>query len=172
MTLGRTSSGAIKIKTDTAGGGLRAVECACCGCPCNYGGSKKLKFQNLIGAQITGDHQYFCNQINPNLSVYILQAPISTGGLLVFNIVCNSGQKEILVGANSTDPSVSCGYSGAVQLSANPEHPLLGTWTTTLPMCGYYEPCEEDTDTGCWVSVDCGSVGCIDITVDIVESDD
>jgi hypothetical protein len=27
MTLGRTSSGAIKIKTD---GGLRAVECACC----------------------------------------------------------------------------------------------------------------------------------------------
>ena len=31
MTLGRTSSGAIKIKTDSAGGGLRAVECACCG---------------------------------------------------------------------------------------------------------------------------------------------
>jgi hypothetical protein len=28
MTLGRTSSGKIKIKTD---GGLRAVECACCG---------------------------------------------------------------------------------------------------------------------------------------------
>jgi hypothetical protein len=28
MTLGRTSSGAIKIKTD---GGLRAVNCACCG---------------------------------------------------------------------------------------------------------------------------------------------
>jgi len=32
MTLGRTASGAIKIKTD---GGLRAVECACCGgCGC------------------------------------------------------------------------------------------------------------------------------------------
>lgn len=30
MTLGRTSSGAIKIKTD---GGLRAVECACCNPP-------------------------------------------------------------------------------------------------------------------------------------------
>lgn len=30
MTLGRTSSGAIKIKTD---GGLRAVECACCSSP-------------------------------------------------------------------------------------------------------------------------------------------
>ena len=35
MTLGRTSSGAIKIKTDEAGGGLRAVNCACCGgCGC------------------------------------------------------------------------------------------------------------------------------------------
>lgn len=32
MTLGRTSSGAIKVKT---GGGLRAVSCACCGgCGC------------------------------------------------------------------------------------------------------------------------------------------
>lgn len=34
MILGRTSSGAIKIKTDTAGGGLRAVECACCEAGC------------------------------------------------------------------------------------------------------------------------------------------
>ena len=32
MTLGRTSSGAIKIKTDAPG--LRAVNCACCGCAC------------------------------------------------------------------------------------------------------------------------------------------
>tara|TARA_R110000868_G_scaffold5883_1_gene34321 strand:+ start:834 stop:1469 length:636 start_codon:yes stop_codon:yes gene_type:complete len=32
MTLGLTSSGSIKIKTDN--GGLRAVNCACCG-PCN-----------------------------------------------------------------------------------------------------------------------------------------
>ena len=31
MTLGLTSSGAVKIKTD---GGLRAVNCACCGTPC------------------------------------------------------------------------------------------------------------------------------------------
>jgi hypothetical protein len=30
MTLGRSSTGAIKIKTDEEGGGLRAVECACC----------------------------------------------------------------------------------------------------------------------------------------------
>ncbi len=30
MTLGRTSNGAIKIKNDEEGGGLRAVECECC----------------------------------------------------------------------------------------------------------------------------------------------
>ena len=34
MTLGLTSSGAVKIKTDEEGGGLRAVECACCEAPC------------------------------------------------------------------------------------------------------------------------------------------
>jgi len=171
MTLGRTSSGAIKIKTDTAGGGLRAVECACCGCPCNYGGSKKLKFENLLGAQITGDHQYFCEPTSFAV-YYILQAPISTGGFLVLNIICSNGQKEIVMGATSTDPSVSCGYSTAFQLSANPEYPLLGTWTAAPDMCGYYEPCEEDADTGCFRSVDCGSVGCINITVDIVESNE
>jgi len=32
MVLGRSTSGAIKIKTDDAGGGLRAVSCGCCGC--------------------------------------------------------------------------------------------------------------------------------------------
>jgi hypothetical protein len=36
MTLGRTSSGSIKIKTD---GGLRAVSCACCGSVCENCGS-------------------------------------------------------------------------------------------------------------------------------------
>jgi hypothetical protein len=37
MVLGLSSSGAIKIKTDEEGGGLRAVECACCNppIPCN-----------------------------------------------------------------------------------------------------------------------------------------
>lgn len=40
MTLGRTSSGSIKIKTDEAGGGLRAVECGCCGCGCHIGSNE------------------------------------------------------------------------------------------------------------------------------------
>lgn len=35
MTLGRTPEGVIKIKTDEEGGGLRAVNCACCvNCGC------------------------------------------------------------------------------------------------------------------------------------------
>ena len=39
MTLGRTSSGAIKIKTD---GGLRAVECSCCGGDCACGSAQPI----------------------------------------------------------------------------------------------------------------------------------
>ena len=37
MTLGRTSAGKIKIKTDTPKG-LRAVECGCCGAGCDFNG--------------------------------------------------------------------------------------------------------------------------------------
>ena len=52
MTLGRTSSGAIKIKTDSAGGGLRAVECACCGgCGCAsvaVSGDLLAVFENML----------------------------------------------------------------------------------------------------------------------------
>jgi hypothetical protein len=43
MTLGRTPAGSIKIKTDTEGGGLRAVGCACCGGAC-----KTFRF-NVLG---------------------------------------------------------------------------------------------------------------------------
>jgi len=38
MTLGLTSTGAVKIKTDEEGGGLRAVNCACCAPPCQCEG--------------------------------------------------------------------------------------------------------------------------------------
>ena len=39
MTIGRTSTGAIKIKTD---GGLRAVNCACCGGDCACGSARPI----------------------------------------------------------------------------------------------------------------------------------
>ena len=49
MTLGRTSSGSIKIKTD---GGLRAVNCACCGgCGCGsvaVSGDLLAVFENML----------------------------------------------------------------------------------------------------------------------------
>lgn len=57
MTLGRSSSGAIKIKTDEAGGGLRAVECGCCAPPCNCNPPLTVKykftdtFSPIIGEQ-------------------------------------------------------------------------------------------------------------------------
>lgn len=49
MTLGRTSSGAIKIKTD--GGTTRAVECACCGGECISGGDPPEWFPDATEAQ-------------------------------------------------------------------------------------------------------------------------
>ena len=57
MTLGRATSGAIKVKTDEAGGGLRAVSCACCvSCNCNPPLTVKYKFTQtfspIIGEQI------------------------------------------------------------------------------------------------------------------------
>ena len=52
MTLGRTSSGAIKIKTD--GGTTRAVECACCGGVCGCASvSATLKATIESATQIT-----------------------------------------------------------------------------------------------------------------------
>lgn len=54
MTLGRTSSGAIKIKTD---GGLRAVECTCCASPCSCPDNQGFIFNPPITGefQIDGD---------------------------------------------------------------------------------------------------------------------
>ena len=54
MTLGRTASNAIKIKTD---GGLRAVNCACCGgCGCSLTIPESLRdvFDNATSATLFG----------------------------------------------------------------------------------------------------------------------
>lgn len=57
MTLGRTSSGAIKIKTDSPG--LRAVECACCGGGCGCVGVagvliNGMSLSDILDAATTG----------------------------------------------------------------------------------------------------------------------
>jgi hypothetical protein len=57
MTLGRSSTGAIKIKTD---GGLRAVECACCGgCGCDL--QIKDPLLSVLRSATTGT----CNGVGP-----------------------------------------------------------------------------------------------------------
>lgn len=63
MTLGRTSSGAIKIKTDSPG--LRAVECACCGgCGCYsapVSGDLLTALQNINSVTCNGQPPDFEN---------------------------------------------------------------------------------------------------------------
>ena len=57
MTLGRSSTGAIKIKTD---GGLRAVECACCGgCVCS------LQIQEPLLSVLRNATTGTCNGVAP-----------------------------------------------------------------------------------------------------------
>jgi len=59
MNIGRTASNAIKIKTDPAGGGLRAVECACCvtaGCGCsNVSPVLKSTIESTTQITVNGD---------------------------------------------------------------------------------------------------------------------
>ena len=63
MTLGRTSSGTIKIKTDEEGGGLRAVNCACCASgpfiPCRDCPPYLHNFEfSLSGDQVVIDEEF------------------------------------------------------------------------------------------------------------------
>ena len=87
MTLGRSTSGAIKIKTDEEGGGLRAVECACCR-KCGFrelydSGVRSITLNYFGGGFPTGNGvcESFCpideystqiqNSIGPN-GIYVL----------------------------------------------------------------------------------------------------
>jgi hypothetical protein len=67
MTLGRSSSGAIKVKADGAAG-LRAVECACCGPTCNFFPSSfsyiYLQYNDSLPNEIyIGGSRIFLNQV-------------------------------------------------------------------------------------------------------------
>jgi hypothetical protein len=59
MTLGRSSTGAIKIKTDSPG--LRAVECGCCGVDCGCGIQIEEPLLSVLRAATTGT----CNGVAP-----------------------------------------------------------------------------------------------------------
>lgn len=81
MTLGRTSSGAIKIKTDTEGGGLRAVECACCG-PTDFQPCRDCPpFLGNLNFSLSGDQVHLFEEYNeppnicPSANCYVQDFP-------------------------------------------------------------------------------------------------
>ena len=84
MTLGRSSTGAIKIKTD---GGLRAVNCACCGSPCNCptrpNPDLRYKFVSTNFAEIVyqdvGEQCFPSSPGEPVLSLFYAFAVLSNG---------------------------------------------------------------------------------------------
>ncbi len=65
MTLGRTSSGAIKIKTDSPG--LRAVECTCCG-----GGGCSISQAQIDWLRTVTAYKASAPFVGPNMSVISL----------------------------------------------------------------------------------------------------
>jgi hypothetical protein len=84
MTLGRTPSGAIKIKTD---GGLRAVGCACCGgCNCSNRPTGKYKFISTnfspIVYQDTDERCYTAYPGDPNPNIWHTVAVLENGGTM------------------------------------------------------------------------------------------
>ena len=89
MTLGRTSSGAIKIKTDGEGGGLRAVNCACCVTP----------FGLLATATSAGGGQECA--MGPAVQNFLIQPPyqLRAGVAYKLRIVFSSGDPLYHVGS-------------------------------------------------------------------------
>ena len=66
MTLGRTSDNKIKIKTDEEGGGLRAVECACCGGECGcYSAPVSVELLQILRG-IDSAASITCNGVPPD----------------------------------------------------------------------------------------------------------
>ncbi len=68
MTLGRTADNKIKIKTDEEGGGLRAVNCACCVPPCEltcscspFCGFTQIQVQGGDILDGCNDGSFFCD---------------------------------------------------------------------------------------------------------------
>jgi hypothetical protein len=94
MTLGRTSTGAIKIKTDTEGGGLRAVECGCCGCDFTIEAAKTTTIASAYNFDIS----------TPSWSGQFT-VPIEETGypLLNYKKICGSDTPQDFLGPCSED---------------------------------------------------------------------
>ena len=133
MILGRTASNAIKIKTD---GGLRAVNCACCGgCGCDTPmGELKDVMRN-----VTSSSQLTCNGDSPsffdNGAEYILalfdliigDEPVST------EIFIRKATDCFYIAGYSFGSSVNLGIiSEACPCAVDPEFPITCSEATII----------------------------------------
>jgi hypothetical protein len=110
MTLGRSTSGAIKVKTD---GGTRAVQCSCCGAGCDYDAWQISVSQSLVGYA-----GFVCDASQPSDLRY-----------LQYNISCDAGFTGNWCGGGAQPTSVNI----TTQID-----PFTGlTCTQGLPPNGY-----------------------------------
>jgi hypothetical protein len=119
MTIGRTPSGAIKIKTDSPLG-LRAVNCACCG-PCNF---PQICFD---GSPSFG---WVLTPFNPPACYTAGLGPNETGYWEIY--VYDNGSPTEFVGFGL---DLCCNKSCYGQKD-NMDDPVLGTYTINTLDCG------------------------------------
>ena len=130
MTLGRTSSGAIKIKTDTAGGGLRAVECACCGGECS------IKIPPIAGTQPGADPldpTTWLECVHPLcgfLKIRVFRTGTDPNAAYIFE-GCNNGSYFCFDGAREGCGGGECIFSWSLQ---------------GIGSIGFYKDCDEYQD--------------------------
>lgn len=112
MTLGRASSGAIKIKTDEAGGGLRAVECACCqslcGCEATISGDLLTTMRNATTGTCNGAAPMNWNAQGGGFgAVWYVNGNFYTAALSAFN-PCFSFNADNAMNAMASGLSAGC----------------------------------------------------------------
>jgi hypothetical protein len=149
MTLGRSSTGAIKIKTDSPG--LRAVECACCvECNCSNRPTGKFKFISTSFSPIVyQDTVEQCVELypgDPNPIIYHAFAALANGGAMTLVWRNCSGDNwmnwEVTLYNFSGSVSYQCSNMLAFTSSIDP------TGTHQFYGCFSYEPgyCDECDD--------------------------
>jgi len=109
MVLGRTPAGLIKTKTD---GGLRAVNCACCGCNCSNRPTGKYKFISTnfspIVYQDTDEQCYESYPGDPNPYIFHTTVILENGGVmaLIWQNCDGNGLRNWEVKVITFNPSV------------------------------------------------------------------
>ena len=161
MTLGRSSSGSIKIKTDSAGGGLRAVECACCEPPTDCNSCKTEDVIHDLNISIPGYDIFQFGFYSGSCVAYII-GDATYGGIgnasvepFVFVDIVNGKCRHFIDILVFIDPSIQealCGnscelffsgyarYTGELDIGSNP----IGTFS--IPLNGFYDTPTDPLD--------------------------